>query len=110
MKPLLQNLVFLACLAAVPCSLAADKGLIALEVPRALGNQELAALGLVDVTAAPFRADPTGRRDATAALQAAIDFARDHQMVCFFPPGVYTVSDTLSCIQGHYDRATQCRF
>jgi hypothetical protein len=78
--------------------------LVKLDVPQALGNRELASLGLVDVTAAPFEADPQGGRDSTAALQAAINFARDHQMVCFLPHGTYRVSDTLSCIQGYYRR------
>jgi hypothetical protein len=55
---------------------------VSLGVPPELGNQRLAALGLVDVTAAPFDADPTGHTDATEALQSAIDFARDRQMVC----------------------------
>ncbi len=64
-----------------------------------LGNQRLAAWGLVDVTAAPFHADPTGQRDSTDAIQQAILFARDHQMVCYFPPGEYRVSDTLECEQ-----------
>jgi Pectate lyase superfamily protein len=64
-----------------------------------LGNSRLAEMGFVDVTAAPFFADPTGKKDATNALQKAIVFARDHQMVCFLPSGRYRVSDTLSCIQ-----------
>ncbi len=59
----------------------------------------LAALGFVDVTAPPFSADPTGRKDSTEAIQRAIVYARDHQMVCFFPPGEYLVSDTLECRQ-----------
>jgi len=71
-----------------------------------LGNRQLAAIGLVDVTAAPFNADATGKRDGTDALQRAIDFARDHQMVTFFPPGTYTVSDTLRCIHGRHDPVT----
>lgn len=75
-----------------------------MEAPEILGNTELAALGLVDVTAAPFNADPTGKSDSTGAIQGAINFARDHQMVCFFPSGVYTISDTLSCVQGYYRR------
>lgn len=75
-----------------------------LDVPQMLGNQRLASLGLLDVTAAPFEADPKGERDSTAALQSAIDFARDHQMVCFVPHGTYRISDTLSCIQGYYRR------
>ena len=80
------------------------KDLLNLEVPETLGNRELAALGLVDVTATPFDADPMGKSDSTKAIQAAINFARDHQMVCFFPSGTYVISDTLSCVQGYYKR------
>jgi hypothetical protein len=78
---------------------------VSLKVPPDLGNVRLAALGLVDVTAAPFGADPTGERDSTDAIQRAINAARDAQMVCFFPPGDYKVSGTLSCIQNLYRRA-----
>ena len=78
---------------------------ISLKVPPELGNKRLAATGLVDVTAEPFFADPTGKKESTAALQRAIDFARNAQMVCFFPPGTYLVSDTLSCIQDLYHRS-----
>ncbi len=67
-------------------------------VPQGLGNQRLADMGLLDVTAAPFEADPSGRRDSTRALQEAVDFARDNQMAAFFPPGTYRVSDTLEYI------------
>ena len=69
------------------------------EQPKELGNQALAALGFVDVTAAPFSADPQGEHDSTVAIQQAIVFARDQQMVCFFPPGEYKISDTLHCEQ-----------
>ena len=69
------------------------------EAPNELGNQALAALGFVDVTAAPFSADPQGECDSTEAIQRAIVFARDRQMVCFFPSGVYKISDTLHCEQ-----------
>lgn len=79
--------------------------LLNLPVPAELAGQPLAPLGYVDVTQAPFRADPTGRRDSTHAVQAAVVFARDHQMACFFPPGTYMLSDTLSCIQQLYRRA-----
>ena len=78
---------------------------IKLTVPAELGNRRLSRLGYVDVTAAPFHADPTGRRDSTEALQRAIDFARDAQMVCFFPPGRYRVSDTLVLRHGIYMRS-----
>lgn len=40
-----------------------------MEAPEILGNTELAALGLVDVTAAPFNADPTGKSDSTGVIQ-----------------------------------------
>ncbi len=64
-------------------------------VPKFLGNQKLAALGYVDVTAPPFSADNTGKTDTTKSLQAAVDCARDYQMAAFFPPGDYRVSDTI---------------
>lgn len=72
---------------------------ISLAVPPEPANRELAALGIVDATAAPFGADPTGERDATRAIQAAADFARDHQMVVFLPAGTYRISDTIECRQ-----------
>jgi hypothetical protein len=70
----------------------------------ALGNKKLAAMGYVDVTAAPFNADPTGKTDATKALQGAVHYAVTNQMACFFPAGTYLVSDTLSCIAPFYRR------
>lgn len=69
------------------------------EVPSILKNQNLAALGLVDVTSDPFAADPTGERDSTIPIQRAVDFARDNQMACFFPQGEYRVSNTIECLQ-----------
>ncbi|MEI8291371.1 MAG: glycosyl hydrolase family 28-related protein [Verrucomicrobiota bacterium] len=75
-----------------------------------LGNQKLAAMGFVDVTAAPFNADATGKTDATAAIQKAIFAAREHQMVLFFPVGVYRVSDTLRCPHGNCDPADTKKF
>ena len=74
-------------------------GGLTLEVPAGLGNQGLARMGFVDVTASPFNADPHGKRDSTTAIQSAVNFARDHQMAAFFPPGVYVISDTIECIQ-----------
>ncbi|MBN2536149.1 MAG: hypothetical protein JXB88_24925 [Spirochaetales bacterium] len=75
------------------------------EIPKIPGNQKYASFGIVDVTAAPFHADPAGKKDSTKALQSAIDFARDNQMVCFFPSGTYLISDTLICRQGMYLRS-----
>jgi hypothetical protein len=59
----------------------------------------LLELGLLDVTAAPYAADPTGAADSTKAIQRAVNDARDRRLVCFFPEGTYLISDTLSCEQ-----------
>ncbi|HYW79510.1 MAG TPA: glycosyl hydrolase family 28-related protein [Thermoguttaceae bacterium] len=72
---------------------------ICLDMPEELANRRLAEMGMVDVTAAPFNADFTGRTDATSAIRAAVDYARDHQMVLFFPAGTYRISDTIECRQ-----------
>ena len=88
----------------LPTVLSPVKDGVRLDIPGELGNRELARMGFVDITAAPFRADPKGKKDSTPAIQAAVNFARDHQMVCFFPTGNYLVSDTISCIQKLYKR------
>lgn len=75
------------------------------EVPEVLGNREFAALGYVDITQEPFKADPSGKRDSTKEIQSAIDFARDNQMICFFPSGDYLVSDTLIMRQAVFARS-----
>ncbi|MCC5842299.1 MAG: DNRLRE domain-containing protein [Opitutales bacterium] len=49
--------------------------------------------GFYDVTL--HGADPTGVADSTAALQAAINHCRDNQLVVWFPPGTYRISDRL---------------
>ncbi len=67
-----------------------------------LQNKKLAELGYVDVTAPPFSADPTGNNDCTTIIQTAIYFARENQMVLYFPPGTYLVSNTLNCPAGQY--------
>jgi hypothetical protein len=59
----------------------------------------LLATGCLDVTQAPYAADPTGKADATAAIQRAANDARDRQLACYFPPGTYLISDTISCEQ-----------
>jgi hypothetical protein len=61
------------------------------------------ALGLLDVTLPPFGADPSGARDATAAIQHAIDFAYASYLVVWFPAGRYAVSDTLNATQRDRD-------
>ncbi len=80
--------------------------LLNLAVPAELEDQRLAALGYVNVTKGPFRADPTGKTDSTRALQAAVVFARDHQLACFFPAGSYLLTNTLSCTQQLYRRTS----
>lgn len=65
------------------------------------GAHPLLAKGFLDVTLyngwQGSVVDPAGRRDSTAALQKAIEDARDHRLVAFFPSGTYKVSDTLRC-------------
>lgn len=70
------------------------------EVRQQAGNRELLAVGLLDVTVAPYHADPTGRRDSTAAIQQAVKDARDARLIAHFPAGRYLVSDTIEGIQG----------
>lgn len=50
------------------------------------------AAGYLDVTVAPFHADPTGRLDATDALQQAFDEGVRQTRPVFLPAGVYKVS------------------
>ena len=67
------------------------------------GNIDVAnphAVGYLDVTAARYRADSTGKTDSTAAIQRAVDDARWQCRAVFFPPGVFLVSDTIWCRQG----------
>ena len=73
---------------------------LAVELPQGAdpGNP-LLQLGLLDVTKAPYFADATGAKDSTEAIQRAVNDARDHALVCFFPEGTYLISDTISCEQ-----------
>lgn len=65
------------------------------QAPAELGNQALARLGLVDVTAAPFNADPTGVADSSDAINAALLYGRENHMVTWLPAGDYKVSRTI---------------
>jgi len=52
--------------------------------------------GVIDVTAAPYKADPTGKADSSDALQAALDAGRDRaHPIVYLPAGTYRVSKTL---------------
>ncbi|HQF14286.1 MAG TPA: glycosyl hydrolase family 28-related protein [Thermogutta sp.] len=62
-------------------------------------NAVLESWGFVNVAARPFEADPSGQRDSTEAIQKAINYARERQLVCLFPPGEYLISDTIVCEQ-----------
>ena len=62
-------------------------------------HDRLLQLGCLDVTKAPYAADPTGKSDSTKAIQRAVNDARDRGLVCFFPEGTYLISDTISCEQ-----------
>ncbi len=79
---------------------------VSLALASELASDPLAAKGYVDVTHKYFGADPTGATDSTQAIQNAVNYARDHQMVCWFPSGTYLVSDTIQCIQNAYRRST----
>lgn len=70
------------------------------EVVRVHGDSPTAKLGLLDVTRAPYGADPSGQRDSTAAIQQAIEDARDARLVTYLPAGRYLVSDTIEGVQG----------
>jgi len=58
---------------------------------------DLAAAGFLDVTT--LGADPTGAKDSTAAIQQAVEQARDAGKAAFFPTGTYLVSDTIRCMK-----------
>ena len=68
------------------------------------------AAGFVNAAGPPFNADPTGKSDATDALQASLDFGRGHYLTTFLPAGTYVVSRPLECIQlqkNFYTTATE---
>ena len=51
--------------------------------------------GILDVTMPPFDADNSGMKDATLALQSAIDFARHNYLSLWLPAGEYKVTESL---------------
>lgn len=61
--------------------------------------------GYIDPTRWPFFADPSGRKDATASLSAALDYARKYFFVVMAPKdSQFKISDTLDLRQGSYRR------
>ena len=83
----------------------ASQGICIEDVPalKAMSAQRLLDEGFVDVTAAPFSADPTGKGDSTKAIQDAVYFARHHRLAAYFPAGEYRVSNTIVCWGGRND-------
>lgn len=69
----------------------------------AMTKQPLLDVGFLDVTAAPFLADPSGKQDSTQAIRDAVYFARHHRLAAYFPVGEYLVSDTIVCWGGRND-------
>lgn len=66
------------------------------------GEQRLARDGILDVTQAPYCADPTGRRDSTLAIQRALNEGRDARCTTYLPRGIYVVSDTIEGVSPNY--------
>ncbi len=77
---------------------------ISLATPDLAFDQPLVRCGIIDVTRPPFNADRTGASDATQALNSALAYARDLQLISYFPAGTYRITDTLECAQGLYRR------
>lgn len=87
-------ILWFACLA-VSCGIADAANM----PPQPGPADRLLQLGLLDVTRTPYNADPSGVADSTKAIQRAVNDARDQRLVCFFPEGIYLISNTLSCEQ-----------
>ncbi len=66
-------------------------------------DQKLMHKGFIDITSAPFNADPQGKHDSTKAIADAVFFGRHHKMAVFFPEGDYLVSNTIPCMAGWTD-------
>jgi hypothetical protein len=58
-----------------------------------------AGSGLLDITAPPYSADPSGKADCTGSLQNALNDAEKTGMAVYLPVGRYLVSDTLQAKQ-----------
>jgi hypothetical protein len=56
--------------------------------------------GMIDITKAPYTADPTGATDSTATIQAAVtaNIAMSPTRTIYFPAGTYKISSTINCI------------
>jgi hypothetical protein len=65
---------------------AASQGVCIDDVPalNAMPDQRLLDEGFIDVTVAPFSANPAGERDSTQAIRKAVYFARHHRLAPTF--------------------------
>lgn len=70
--------------------------LINAAIPQSAKDDPRYALGYLVVSHYPG-VNPDGTGDSRAGIQQAIDDAMDNQLVVFFPPGTYQVSDVLKC-------------
>ena len=61
--------------------------------------QTLIDLQALDTKIAALEAEQARLPGQIEAIQAAVDFSRDHQMAYYFPGGDYLVSDTIVCLQ-----------
>jgi len=59
---------------------------------------------IIDVTQAPYTADPTDVKDSTATIQAAINAAQtaNNGSVVYIPTGIYKISSTLTAGGSNY--------
>ncbi len=57
--------------------------------------------GVIDVTAPPYNVVPNDNKDATAAIQKALDDYPAANRIIYLPAGVYTITDTLKWSVGN---------
>jgi hypothetical protein len=67
------------------------------QIPGIPADNELYKKGFLDVTL--LGADSTGQKISTSAIQNAVNMARDNDLVCYFPSGIYLVDDTIKCMK-----------
>lgn len=69
----------------------------------AVTPSELDTIGIIDPTdlslPLAIRADPTGTRDSTAAINQVLARGYAEDKVVILPPGVYLISDTIEAVR-----------